>query len=473
VKVDPRTVRRPARNRRAFLRGAAGITLGLPFLEGLPERSAWAAGQEPVFSLFIGAACGVVGPSFFPDSTGPLTVAGLTAAGKATSELARHADNLLFVTGVNWPGLTPRSCSHAQGSCMELTARPSTGSGSQATATGPSADVVIADKVQPGIDPLTLYAGNLHNGYIAERLSFTTTGQVRSAADNPYTLYQQLVGLAAPDGTMTTEGQQMAQLLLKSRKSVNDVVRIELQELLANSRLSAKDKQRLQQHFDGIRDAEITMGDMGDQAAECTLAGLDRAKLDALESGIAFKPTGMIEDIGQLHMSLVALAFACNYNRTATLQWGDGTDHTVYDVPSNQTLGGWNFHYISHRLQSDGAVGDNPTAEAAHAEIDALRMRSIAAGLDHFAARGLERNAFVLWTNHIADGPSHSYLSVPHVIWGSGGGFLKQAEYVDAGGVTNNRLLSALVSAAVQDTGTAVNNFGDGDAGGALPIVLA
>jgi len=33
--------------RRALLRGAAGIAIGLPFLEGLPERSAWAQDKKP------------------------------------------------------------------------------------------------------------------------------------------------------------------------------------------------------------------------------------------------------------------------------------------------------------------------------------------------------------------------------------------------------------------------------------------
>jgi len=46
--------------RRNFLRGAAGLTVGLPFLEGLQERSAWAQNDIPVFSLFIVAANGVV-----------------------------------------------------------------------------------------------------------------------------------------------------------------------------------------------------------------------------------------------------------------------------------------------------------------------------------------------------------------------------------------------------------------------------
>ena len=64
--------RRSAFNRRAFLRGAGTIAIGLPFLEGLPERSAWAADSPPVFSFFMVAACGVVGNKFFPSATGAL-----------------------------------------------------------------------------------------------------------------------------------------------------------------------------------------------------------------------------------------------------------------------------------------------------------------------------------------------------------------------------------------------------------------
>ena len=84
-------------SRRAFLRGAAGATVALPFLESMPERSPWAADSDkPVFGFFICAVGGVVRSSFFPDAKGPLTAAGLAAAGKATSQLAAHADNLLF-----------------------------------------------------------------------------------------------------------------------------------------------------------------------------------------------------------------------------------------------------------------------------------------------------------------------------------------------------------------------------------------
>lgn len=466
-RTSPSTLR-PGINRRAFLRGAGTVAIGLPFLEGLPERSAWAADSPPVFSMFIVAACGVVGSKFFPAALGPLTTDGLAAqTDKATSVLAPHAANLLFVKGINFPLSGPTGCGHAQGLCQSLTAAPPAGDGGAAYSTGISADMEIAKAVNPnGGDPLTLYAGA--KVYIAERISFKAggAGQVRAADLSPYTLYSKLVGLT----TATTGGttvDPVAAELVATRKSVNDLVRAELNALMSMSALSSADVQRLQQHFDSIRDAESTMTTM---AATCTKDGLSTTQLDALKSGLAFKTNGMIEDVVKLHLELVALAFACNYNRVATLQWGDGTDGTKYTVPSNATLG-WPFHHLSHRVDSDAATGTNPTAEQAHAEIDVLRMQSLLHGLDAFKARGLADNTMVMWTNHIADGPSHSMRSVPHIIWGSGGGYLKQGAYVDAANVTNNKLFNTLITAAIRDKSTATVNFGMGTGTGEIAAI--
>jgi len=90
--------RKNAINRRAFLRGAGTVAIGLPFLEGLPERSAWAAGSPPVFTMFIVGSCGVVGESFLPDATGALTTSGLAGmTTKAVSALSAHAPNLTML----------------------------------------------------------------------------------------------------------------------------------------------------------------------------------------------------------------------------------------------------------------------------------------------------------------------------------------------------------------------------------------
>ena len=460
--------RRKTINRRAFLYGAGTIAIGLPFLEGLPERSAWAAGAQPIFTFFLCGACGVEPKRFWPSSTGALS--GLLASGKAVDALADHAKNLLIVKGVNFPLTGPSGCGHAQGLAQALTGKTPTGNGNQATATGPSVDFVISKAINAaGTDPMTLYAGNVKNGFIADRLSFDDTARVRASVDNPYKLYQKLTGLAAPAGsggtgtagTGGTTTNPQAEELIAKRKSVNDTVRAELNSLMQNPKLSAADKQRLQQHFDAIRDTEKTITDMGTQMATigCTLDGIDTSAYQALSSwkyNATNVPNGGIENIVDLHMGLVALAFACDYNRTGTLQWGDGTDHTVYQTPANETLGKWNFHFISHRTQSDGAVGSNSTAEAAHAEIDAIRMATLAKSLKHFADRGLQNSSVVVWTNHVAEG-NHQMRNVPFIIWGNGGGKLKQGQYVDAAGATNAQLFNTIITAA---TGNASPNFG-------------
>jgi len=460
VSTALRAPRPPRLNRRNFLRGAAGVTLALPFLEGMPERSAWAADAKPVFSLFICAVGGVVPELFFPTAHGPITAE--TLAGKATVELAAHASNLLFVSGVSRPPSTGDS--HVEGLCEALTGSPDSNPNAQiATAMGPSADTFIAAKVHPGLAPLVLYSGQRLNGWSTWNLSFEESGERASAIWNPYTLYKELIGLVAPDGSTTAAAEKAARLLLESRKSIHDLVRDDLAALIRSPRLSSADRERLQLHFDSVRDVEIAMGGMGNTAVErCSSDGLAIDQLQAMENFV-YDRYESTEAVGKLHMSLVALAFACNYRRAASLQWGDPTDYTVYRVPSNARE--WRFNYIQHRAQSDSSTGTDPLAAQAHAEIDVLRMRSLAAGLDYFNARGLRDQCQVLWTNSFSDGPSHSFVNVPHIIWGSAGGYLKQGEFVDAGDVRNNRLLNTLISAAIQDTGSSVEDFGQGSPG--------
>ena len=190
-------------NRRAFLTGAGTVAVGLPFLESLPSRSAWAADATPVFTFFIVAQNGQVNKSFFPSATGALTSESLAAAGDvATSVLAPHAANLLFLKGINYPNPGPQSCGHAEANVQTLTGLAPGANGNTAHSAGPSADTLIGRAL--GKDPLALYSGA--KGFIAERISFKAAGagQVRSADTNPYLLYSKVVGLVG--STPTTPG---------------------------------------------------------------------------------------------------------------------------------------------------------------------------------------------------------------------------------------------------------------------------
>lgn len=451
-------------SRRAFLRGAGAAAVGLPFLEGLPLRSAWAQQDNPVFTFFVVGQNGVVNRSFFPAGTGALTTASLGGDPNiATSVLSPHAANLLFLKDINYP-IIGRSCGHAEGNVQTLTGLEPGSSGNTAHSSGPSADTLIAKALDDGRDPVALYSGA--KGFIAERISFKAAGagQVRAADVNPYLLYSKVVGLAG-SGTTPPSGpavNPIAQQIANSRKSVNDYVREELNALKNRSELSMADRLRLDQHFQAIRDVEVGMDGVVTPALEaaCSLGELPVDKYEAYRSGFAFRGDQM-EEYVKLHLQIMAVAFGCNYSRVATLQWGDGTDGTKYDVPSNSGLG-WSFHQLSHRIQSDSATGDNPTAEAAHHEIDIVRMQTLLVGLDAFKAHGLENNAQIIWTNTIADGPSHSTRGVPMIVWGSGGGYLKQGTFIDAGGAANASVLNTLMAAATRDVTPSAPAIGSG-----------
>jgi hypothetical protein len=476
--------RKSALNRRNFLRAAGTLGVGLPFLEGLPERSAFAQGETPRFAFFICTACGVVQKDggdpekFWPTAEGALTTASMEAfaADRATGLLAAHASRLLFVRGINYP-FGSSGCGHAQGLVQCLTSSKPSGTNNNSTSSGPSIDTVIAQQLNPaGVDPLTLYSG-VKGGYINEKLSFSAAGQVRAAEGNPYNAYQRLVGLANP-GTGTGgaggTGGGMSDLLALRRNSVNDLIRDELNSIKGNPSLSQADRDRLDQHFTAIRDMENNMMQMG---LECTTDGLDVQAIQAMNSGQAFKANDNMEKVALLQMQIVAFAFACNATRVATLQLGDGTDGTRYTIDGTLLE---RFHHISHRIRGDGTSGD-PIAGAVdmHAKIDRLRMGTFKAALDVWASYStpngpLFDNAFMMWTSHVAAGPSHSFRNLPIIIAGSPGGYLKQGAYVN-GASNNNKLYNTLANAVgCTSNGGAYDGFGgSGIAQGQISAMLA
>jgi hypothetical protein len=153
----------------------------------------------------------------------------------------------------------------------------------------------------------------------------------------------------------------------------------------------------------------------------------------------------------------VALTFACGANRTAALQWGSGTDGTVY---STNSTGGYNtFHKISHQTNSDSANGNDAFAKAAHAEIDIIRSTTFAKILESFKNYGLFDKSVIMYTNSIDSGTGHTFNDLPILLAGDGGGKFKQGQFLQlSGGKTNAQLLCSIINAA----GHSVANFGAG-----------
>ncbi len=336
--------------------------------------------------------------------------------------------------------------------------------------------MIVANIVnEGGAEPLTLYAGNrqerLHRR--AHLVQGGGAGQVRSADDNPYTLYAKLVGLIGSGpgtGGDPTTDPVADELLAQPQERERPRARGASTASCATRPWSAADSAAPPAAF--RRHPRRRGHDGRNGRASAAERASRRRELDALKSGLAFKTNGMIEDVAKLHSSSWRWRSPATSTAWPPLQHGDGTDPTKYRVPSNASLG-WGFHLISHRMQSDAAVRATTRRPSRRTpRSTCVRMETLLHGLEQFKARGLFDKSLIMWTNHISDGPSHSFRNVPTIIAGNGGGYLKQGAYIDAGDVTNNRLLNGLIAAAVRDKTEWTENFGEGKGSGPIDGML-
>lgn len=449
--------------RRLFLTGTAGVTVGLPFLETFAKRMAHAATpDDPGFVVFMrqGNGCSQAmsysNPPepelFWPRNLGTLTAASMAAdSDRALSELSAHADKLLLVRGVDG-AFSISGCGHARGALQALTAQP-TGdaeASNNSLALGESLDNRIARELNPdGRGPLTLAAMRPYN-FLDSILSYRGPNDRRGAQTNPKVAFNNIMGVVNLD-------ESEANAIAARRESVNDLVRDQMQALLNRSDLSADDRSRLDLHFSAIRDLEIRL-------SECS--PLDGPTVNAINAIDGDHQNGdRIVEVAELHIDVIALALSCGYTHAATLQVGNGNDSTRYYWQGEQFP---SYHWISHRIFADGSQGDPiPDAQAKHNAVDRIHARLFSRLIDRLSAYTTQTGTLldegvVAWINDLSNGPPHSITNLPYVLAGGADGYLRTGAYVDAGGVTHNKLLNTLATAVGlrKPSGDPVDDFG-------------
>jgi hypothetical protein len=470
-------------NRRMVLRGAGGAMLGLPLLEAFMPRDAEAqAAMRSPFVLIVVSDNGVVqagttlsGSSetemFWPTATGTLTKDSMLAdkPTRATGELSDYADKLLIVKGVNLPyGST--GCSHSAADAQILTSAKITGGSTNCLATGISVDTAIAKaKNPPGRDPLVLHAGMFSPGGtgfdIPGYVSYVAANQPRTYIDSAYKAYQKITGVVGTSaGTSTEEAQAQTQRAARS-KSINDLLRPQIQTLLARTDLSKSDIDRLNQHFTAIRDLEVKIS-----TTTITVPAADVDKMKQIDP----KPYDQAshDALIKLHLELMAFAVAADYTRVAVLKIGDRIDDHVYTINGQS----FKFHDASHRSV-------NNSVALCHA-VDRLMLNSYKYLLDTLSSYSTPNSPLLdqgvaIWANQCATG-AHSFSNVPWILAGSANGFFKQGRFVTVGtgkmptgkqdGVAGdgsvsgvNKMLNTLLTAAgvTKSGGAPTDDFGE------------
>lgn len=470
-------------NRRLVLRGACGLMLGLPMLEAfMPRRASAQTATRSPFVLIVVGDNGVVQAGstlsgsgepekFWPKATGALTRDGLLAdkTERSIGELADYAEKLLIVRGLNLP-YNSTGCSHSAADAQILTAAKITSGSTNCKAMGISVDTAIAQaKNPPGRDPLVLHAGMFSPGGtgfdIPGYVSYVTPEQPRVYIDSPYKAYQQIVGVVGDGTTGTSAEAEAARLRALRSKSINDVLRPQIQALLGRTDLSTSDHDRLDQHLTAIRDIEVMMTTTPftiPEADVATMQMMDPKPYDQATRDAAVK----------LFMQLMAFSAAADYSRVAVLKVGDRIDDHMYTY-NGQTA---KFHDVSHRQISN--------AVDFHHYLDRMMLGYHKYLLDTLSGYEtptgpLLDQGVTIWTNQCATG-AHSFSNIPWIQAGTANGFFKQGQYVvvgtgdqpggsqdgkggDASVSGINKMLNTLLTAAgvTKDGGAPTDDFGE------------
>ncbi|MBC8069767.1 MAG: DUF1552 domain-containing protein [Deltaproteobacteria bacterium] len=451
-------------SRRMFLRGAAGVVVGLPLLESLLPREA--RGAEASIRRFIGflTGNGVARGTFWPDQLGSLDAGSLVDC--ALNPLAAHATRMILPRGIHTVpvGYSQNTAGddHQKGWGHRLTAAPL--DWDTLFATGISIDQRIAQQLNPGGRPaLTLTVGPRPGSMVAHS-SYLGPNQPVTPENNPWLAYQDLMGLAGL-------GEEQLARLVARRESVLDLLEAEFDELHGRD-IGRADKHKLDMHLDTIRDLEV---DMFEGLVACELPP-ERAQQLAELNPDTVEFDAQYPEVGRMQMDLLALAIACGSTVAATLQWHHGVAGPIFNWDGLE--GQYNHHKLSHGNTADDNTGAQiPDYLIQIARIDEWYAKQLAYLCDKLAAyeegdATVLDNSAVCWLNDLSDGLSHSYTNMPHVIVGGCGGYLKTGQHVmvtaseqfeqtdDAG---HDQLLTTILNAvgATADDGGPIESFGD------------
>ena len=409
--MTDRSKRRLAR--RAFLRGAGGFALAIPFLPSLLGSRVAADASAPRRFVGVFSLNGQFDANWHPDMSGASMVAPNTLA-KPLSELSGPVSNIVgapfdalrdkitLLRGLD--GLTDTGHNRS----FPLTASTHTGGGME-RGSAPffpySVDAVLERApsfytTPPALGAMRLspmlrrYNGELRAG---ESFSWWTEGGVTTrlpVQSDAEVVFNQVFGSSEPvEGPDPRERQQL----------VIDRVKDDFDRLRENPRLGGEDRERLSNYADHLRDLQTRLAAAG--RISCT--GPDVAYVEDAEA--------MYED----HIDLLVAALACGLTRIGTL--------FIKHVRADGEEAG--FHSNSHL--------SGPEAErtsAGHNGWIAERVAQLLTKMDAIVepdGNTLLDNSLVLWGNELGDGGSHGQLDMPMLLAGSACGRIRTGVAID------------------------------------------
>ncbi|MDA0838624.1 MAG: DUF1552 domain-containing protein [Planctomycetota bacterium] len=406
-------------SRRTFLRGA-GVVVGLPFLESLLPRTASAAGPAVRRRLVaINVGLGLHAPNIIP-----------TEAGKAyelpayLKLIAEYQNKFTVFSGVSHPEVGGGH--HSYKSFLTCAPHPNS-AGFRNTI---SLDQLAA--AQLGTE--TRFA-SLSLSSSGPGLSWSRSGVEIPTLSQPSLVFRKLFLAGKPD----EQARQMQRL--QDGQSVLDVVMDKTRSM--ESRLSGRDRDKLDQYFEAVREAERRL-----VKAEAWQTR-PKPEVDAKPPQDESDPNKIVEQMRQIY-DVMHLALET-----------DSTRFLTYNIPGMNSVPvirgvDIDYHNLSHH-------GKDPAKIEQLTIVESAVVRELGAFLEKLdqskeAGGSLLDSSMVLFGSNLGNASSHDTKNMPIIL--AGGGF-KHGQHL-AFDRENNYPLPKLYVSMLQRLGLEADTFATG-----------
>ena len=427
-------------SRRALLRGAGGVAIGLPFLGVMaPQGRALAANMAPKRYINFFSPNGTIYSAWAPTAGASPTDFKLS---RILAPLTPNQKNIVVLDGLsNVAGTHGPGDDHMRGMGTMLTGTellPGTnvnaGQPGAGLAGGISVDQVVAQNIgkKTKISSLELGIESGSAGTVWGYTSYTGPSQPLPPDNDPGSVFKR----AFSDlGTSTSSaGQKLA----AERKSILDAVIANYTQL--DSKLGAEDRAKLDAHLSTVRDLETRV----------TAAGpaLSSACVKPAAPAGDHQKNASFPTVAKLQMDLLVMAMACDVTRVASLQFEMSVGSTQFTWVDPAITRG--HHDMSHDADSNADTKEKLTKiNVWYAEQFNYLINALAAVPEPKADGSMGTmldNTVIVWCNELAKGNVHSHSPQPFVLAGGAGGALQTGRLMHYDKISHNNLCVSLIN---------------------------
>jgi hypothetical protein len=382
------STRRPL-SRRTFLKGT-GVALALPFLDSMTTpfaRAAATTAGRPRRFFAINQNLGVLPDLFFPANAGRDYTPSVYL-----QHLQAHRNDFTVMTGVSHPGV---DASHTSDICF-LTGAPHPGSSSFRNTI--SLDQYIGERIgiQTRFPSITLSVNTR-----TRSLSYSGTGVAIPPEDKAAEVFKQLFLQGSPEQVEQTVRQ------LDTGRSILDAVAGHAKELERKG--GARDRERLDQYFDSVRDLENRMTASRGWEQKPKPVVKEEAPVDPTDPALYMNKVDIM-------YSLARLAFETDSTRAITLMLDSVASPALTVEGANITDG---YHNLSHHGRSEDKRGQLKALDEAHMKLLAKLFTGLKAVRE--GDQTMMDRTMVYFGSNMGDANKHVNTNVPVIF--AGGGF--------------------------------------------------